>query len=84
MKIITTAKFRPDGIENDVWENMSIQQKDESFEWTPFCFESDDVESFNKGTNPIYTTIRFKSGDSIQVRISFSDLLTLYPNSKEF
>lgn len=83
MKVITTAKFRPDGIEDVAWESMSVEQKDETFEWTPICFETNDVESFNKGTNPIHTTVRFKSGEGIQVRLSFQDIVNLFPDAKE-
>jgi hypothetical protein len=83
MKIITTAKFRPDSIEDDIWDSMSKEQKDETYEWTPYCFETNQIVSFNKSTNPIWTTIWFTSNDSITVRISFLDMLTVFPDAKQ-
>lgn len=66
------ARFMPTGIDSEVWEMYSDQQKNEHVDWTPFVFFVDSIEAWNK-SNEGLTTIRTKSGDSFTVDIGFRD-----------
>lgn len=83
MKVLTSAKYQPDDIDDETWEALSTEKRREFYVWSPYAFETNEIESFNAAAFGIGTTLRFKSGNSIIIRNSFNEVATLFPDAKQ-
>ncbi len=67
------AMFKPELISDDVWESMSLKEKDEKADWTVSRFPLD-IFSYNKASFKASCTIRYDNGFSITVQATLEDL----------
>lgn len=76
MRFIETAALF---IENDELTELGIETNTEG-EWVPFCFDLDEVESFNVYLDNVSTTLRFKSSAEITIAMFYKKFKTYYIN----
>ena len=63
MWLSTSAKFIPDHITTEEWNNYTYEQQMENYKFTPYRFNTDDVMAYNQATGS-GTTIWFQNGKS--------------------
>jgi hypothetical protein len=54
------------------------QQMDIKFDYSPMCFDVDDIGRFNRANDPNFTTIRFKDGELYVIKVPYLKFRDLY------
>ncbi len=79
MWIKTTAKFRPKSISDTEWEMYNKQQQEDACEERDFRFDTEELISYNRGSDPSTTTLDFRHYDgSITVDTPIEELDALF------